>query len=141
VQRNATQCNAPLDTAFLDCETWAKVSDVLISVCPKTLENGHRVPISFGKVPVFGPKRGVHLPEVNSGLDERGVFGQALIIGEIGVVLEKTTQFPEKSTFSIVERAALDLFLVGCVLIGCDNQQKTENTTIEGELPTCPNFR
>jgi len=53
--------------------------ELIDSVCPKTLENGHRVPISIGKVPVFGPKRGVHLPEVNSGLDERGVFGQALV--------------------------------------------------------------
>ncbi len=43
----------------------------ICSVCPKTLENGRRVPISIGKVPVFGRNRGVHLPEVNSGLDER----------------------------------------------------------------------
>ena len=49
-----------------------------LSVCPKTLENGRRVPISIGKVTVLGWKRRVHLPEIDSGLDERVVFGQTL---------------------------------------------------------------
>ena len=36
-------------------------------------------PDFIGKVPVFGLNRQVHLHEVNSGLDERVVFGQALL--------------------------------------------------------------
>ncbi len=44
---------------------------LIFSACSETLKNGRRVPVSIGKAPVFGRNEGVHLPEVNSGLDQR----------------------------------------------------------------------